>query len=36
MPFGELLSLIAIEQIKSEGAKAKKQYNDDEIIPDVP
>lgn len=36
MPFGELLSLVAIEQIKKEGMKPKHDKNDDEIIPDVP
>lgn len=37
MPFGELLTLIAIEQIKVEGAKIKGGYADDEaIIPDIP
>ena len=35
MPFGELLTLIAIEQIKHEGAKRKGVCDDEEIIPDV-
>lgn len=35
LPFGELLTLIAIEQIKVEGAKQKHVLTDDEIIPDV-
>lgn len=29
MPFGYLLDLIAVEQIKNEGAKEKKPDNDD-------
>jgi len=36
MPLGELLSLIAVEQIKHEDAKIKHaESDDDEIIPDV-
>lgn len=35
MPYGELLTLIAIEQIKVEGFKQKYALSDDEIIPDV-
>lgn len=36
LPFGELETLIAIEQIKVEGAKEKIRYLDDEdIIPDL-
>ena len=37
LPFGEILTLVAIEQIKHEGAKLAGESNDDEeIIPDVP
>ena len=35
IPFGELQDLIAIQQIKLEGAKRKHILTDDEIIPDV-
>lgn len=36
LPFGELLTLIAIEQIKHEGAKpAGGETDDEEIIPDI-
>ena len=36
LPLGELLTLIAIEQIKHEGAKLAGENDDEEIIPDVP
>ena len=35
IPFGELRDLIAVEQIKHEGAELRKQFTDEEIIPDV-
>lgn len=36
MPYGELLSLIAVEQIKVEGAKYKRPATyDEEVIPDI-
>lgn len=36
LPFGELLDLIAIEQIKREGARPRRVCApDEEIIPDV-
>lgn len=36
MPYGELLSLIAVEQIKVEGAKYKRPVAyDEEVIPDI-
>lgn len=36
MPYGELLSLIAVEQIKAEGAKYKRPVAyDEEVIPDI-
>lgn len=35
LPLGELRDLIAIEQVKHEGAKLKHVLTDDEIIPDV-
>lgn len=36
MPYGELLSLIAVEQIKIEGAKYKRKVSyDEEVIPDI-
>jgi len=35
LPFGELESLIAVEQIKHEDAKRKRVVSDDEAIPDV-
>ncbi|MBE5054784.1 hypothetical protein INF37_02030 [Pseudoflavonifractor sp. DSM 107456] len=35
LPFGELLDLIAIEQIKHEGMVRRRVLSDEEIIPDV-
>lgn len=35
LPFGELLDLIAVQQIKREGAKLHNELSDDDIIPDV-
>lgn len=35
IPFGELLDYVAIEQIKTEGARRKKVLTDEDIIPDV-
>ena len=35
IPFGDLLTLIAVEQIKREGCRQKRKLTDDEIIPDV-
>ena len=35
IPIGELKTLIAIEQIKTEGATEKFVLTDEEIIPDV-
>lgn len=35
LPFGELLDLIAIEQIKHEGMVRHRVLSDEEIIPDV-
>ena len=35
VPVGELLSLIAVEQIKNEGAKLKTDHYDEDIIPDL-
>lgn len=35
IPYGELLDLIAVYQIKQEGARLKRGMTDDEIIPDV-
>lgn len=35
LPFGELLDLIAIYQIKEEGAKPRRNLTDEDIIPDV-
>lgn len=35
LPYGELLDLIAIHQIKCEGARFKRALSDEDIIPDV-
>lgn len=35
MPYGELLSLIAAEQIKNEGFRQKYVLSDEDIIPDI-
>ena len=35
LPFGELLDLIAVFQVKHEGAKPKHVLTDEDIIPDV-
>lgn len=35
LPFGELLDLISIEQIKHEGMVRRKVLTDEDIIPDV-
>lgn len=35
IPFGELLDYMAIEQIKTEGARRKHVLTDEDIIPDV-
>jgi len=35
LPYGELLDLIAIHQIKCEGAKLRRVLADEDIIPDV-
>lgn len=35
IPFGELLDLIAVHQIKTEGARLKRALSDEDIIPDV-
>lgn len=35
LPHGELLDLIAIEQIKHEGMVRRKILTDEDIIPDV-
>ena len=35
VPVGELLSLIAVEQIKIEAAKLKTDHYDEDIIPDL-
>ena len=35
LPLGELRDLIAIEQVKHEGAKLKYTSADDDIIPNV-
>lgn len=34
-PYGELMDLIAIYQIKCEGARLRRVLNDEDIIPDV-
>lgn len=34
-PLGELLDLIAVHQIKKEGAKLRRVLSDEDIIPDV-
>ena len=34
-PIGRLLSLIAVEQIKHEGAKPRKTAYDEMVIPDI-
>lgn len=35
IPYGELLDLIAIYQIKYEGARLRRRMTDEDIIPDV-
>lgn len=35
MPYGELLSLTAAEQIKNEGFRPKYALSDEDIIPDI-
>lgn len=35
LPYGELLDLIAVHQIKCEGARLRRAPSDEEIIPDV-
>lgn len=35
IPFGELLDLVSIEQIKTEGFKRRRVLTDEDIIPDV-
>lgn len=35
LPFGELLDLIAVYQIKQEGARLKHVLTDEDIIPNV-
>lgn len=35
LPYGELLDLIAVHQIKCEGARFKRALSDEDIIPDV-
>lgn len=35
IPFGELLDLITIEQIKHEGLPQKEELDDEDIIPNV-
>lgn len=35
LPFGELQDLIAVQQIKREGARPKHVLTDEDIIPDV-
>ncbi len=35
LPYGELLDLIAVYQIKCEGARLKRALSDEDIIPDV-
>lgn len=35
IPYGELLDMIAIQQIKCEGAKLRRTMSDEDIIPDV-
>ena len=35
LPFGDILDLMAVHQIKTEGAQAKQQLTDEDIIPDV-
>ena len=35
IPYGELLDLIAVHQIKYEGAKLRRVLTDEDIIPDV-
>lgn len=35
IPYGELLDLIAVYQIKMEGAQLKRALTDSDIIPDV-
>lgn len=35
LPLGELLTLIAIEQIKHEGCQRKRILTDEDIIPDI-
>lgn len=35
IPYGELLDMIAIHQIKCEGAKLRRTMSDEDIIPDV-
>lgn len=35
LPYGELLDLVAVHQIKQEGARLKRATTDDDIIPDV-
>lgn len=34
-PFGEILDLMAIQQIKREGARERGSLTDEDIIPDV-
>lgn len=37
LPFGEIVDLMRIHQIKTEGAVFQPEYYDDlEIIPDIP
>lgn len=36
LPFGDLLDLIAIEQIKHEGMVRSRVLTDEDIIPDLP
>lgn len=35
VPLGELLDLMAVYQIKYEGAKAVRSWDDEDVIPDV-
>lgn len=35
VPFGELLDFVAIEQVKREGFRPRRNLTDEEIIPDV-
>ena len=35
IPYGELMDLVAIHQIKFEGSELRRALSDEDIIPDV-